>query len=48
MSEEGPALLIVDDHQGNRFTLTTRLKRQGYNNLTEAENGRSGRKHLTS
>ena len=39
MSEDGPALLIVDDHQGNRFTLTTRLKRQGYNNLTEAENG---------
>ncbi len=39
MSEEGPALLIVDDHKGNRFTLTTRLKRQGYNNLTEAENG---------
>lgn len=40
MSEEGPALLIVDDNEDNRYTLTRRLKREGYTNLTEAQNGR--------
>lgn len=39
MSEEGPALLVVDDNEDNRYTLTRRLKREGYSNLTEAENG---------
>jgi class 3 adenylate cyclase len=39
LSEEGPALLIVDDNEDNRYTLTRRLKREGYSSLTEAENG---------
>ena len=39
MSEDGPALLVVDDNEDNLYTLTHRLKRQGYNNLTTAENG---------
>ena len=39
MSEDGPALLVVDDNEDNRYTLTRRLKRQGYENLTTAENG---------
>ena len=39
MSEEGPALLVVDDNEDNRYTLTRRLKHEGYSNLTEAENG---------
>lgn len=30
MSEDGPTLLIVDDNEDNRFTLTRRLKREGY------------------
>jgi len=40
MSEDGPALLVVDDNEDNRYTLTRRLNRQGYENLTTAENGR--------
>jgi len=39
MSEDGPALLVVDDNEDNRYTLTHRLKRLGYENLTTAENG---------
>ena len=34
MSDAGAALLIVDDIDDNRFTLTRRLARQGYPNLT--------------
>ncbi len=38
--ETQPAnLLVVDDHQGNRYLLTRRLKRQGYENISVAENG---------
>ena len=33
-------LLIVDDNENNHYTLTQRLKRQGYSDLTTAENGR--------
>ena len=33
-------LLVVDDNENNRYTLTQRLKRQGYADLTTAENGR--------
>lgn len=39
-SEDGPALLVVDDNENNRYTLCRRLKREGYKNLTVAENGR--------
>jgi CheY-like chemotaxis protein len=40
MSGDGPALLVVDDNEDNRYTLTRRLRRQGYENITEVENGR--------
>lgn len=40
MSGEGPTLLVVDDNDDNRYTLTRRLKRQGYANIEVAENGR--------
>jgi sigma-B regulation protein RsbU (phosphoserine phosphatase) len=33
-------LLVVDDNDDNRFTLTRRLAREGYTNLTSAVNGR--------
>jgi len=34
------ALLVVDDNEDNRYTLTRRLSREGYTNLTTAANGR--------
>ena len=40
MSGDGPAVLVVDDNDDNRYTLTRRLRRQGYENITEVENGR--------
>ena len=40
MSVDGPALLVVDDNEDNRYTLTRRLTREGYANLTMATNGR--------
>jgi sigma-B regulation protein RsbU (phosphoserine phosphatase) len=33
------SLLIVDDNEDNRYTLTRRLQREGYVNLTSAEDG---------
>jgi adenylate cyclase len=33
-------LLVVDDNEDNRYTLTRRLNREGYANLLTAENGR--------
>ena len=39
MSEDQPALLVVDDNEDNRYTLMRRLKREGYTNVTFAENG---------
>jgi EAL domain-containing protein (putative c-di-GMP-specific phosphodiesterase class I)/PleD family two-component response regulator len=38
-SKEGITILVVDDHEDNRFMLTRRLKKLGYNNSIEAENG---------
>jgi class 3 adenylate cyclase len=35
----GAALLVVDDNEDNRYTLTRRLKREGYTNLTTANDG---------
>lgn len=32
-------LLVVDDNEDNRYTLTRRLKREGYTNLTTANDG---------
>jgi phosphoserine phosphatase RsbU/P len=40
VSADGPALLVVDDNDDNRYTLTRRLTREGYGNLTTATNGR--------
>lgn len=41
MSQEGSALLVVDDNEDNRYTLTQRLKRQGYANVATAQDGRA-------
>jgi sigma-B regulation protein RsbU (phosphoserine phosphatase) len=40
VSLDGPALLVVDDNEDNRYTLTRRLNREGYTNLTTASDGR--------
>jgi len=36
---EDAAILVVDDNEDNRYTLTRRLKRIGLKNIVEAENG---------
>ena len=40
MSDVDPAVLVVDDNEDNRYTLTRRLKRQGYENVATAVHGR--------
>ena len=40
MSGDGPAILVVDDNEDNCYTLTRRLKRQGYDNVATAGHGR--------
>ena len=40
MNAAEAALLVVDDNEDNRYTLTRRLKREGYTNLTTANDGR--------
>jgi len=40
VSAANSAILVVDDNEDNRYTLTRRLKREGYENLTTAEDGR--------
>jgi sigma-B regulation protein RsbU (phosphoserine phosphatase) len=42
------ALLVVDDNEDNRYTLTRRLQREGYTNLTTAADGRQALKILNS
>jgi adenylate cyclase len=42
------ALLVVDDNEDNRYTLTRRLKREGYTNLTTANDGRQALELLKS
>jgi adenylate cyclase len=39
MSAREPALLVVDDNEAHRYTLTRRLRRDGYSEIAEAENG---------
>lgn len=34
-----PSLLVVDDNEDNRYTLTRRLKREGYSDVTEVGDG---------
>ena len=40
MNDDGPAILVVDDNEDNCYTLTRRLKRQGYDNVATAGHGR--------
>ena len=40
VSQDGARLLIVDDNEDNLYTLTQRLRREGYTNLGTARNGR--------
>jgi len=42
------ALLIVDDNEDNRYTLTRRLQREGYSNLTAATDGQQALELLQS
>ncbi len=37
--KENITILVVDDHEDNRFMLTRRLKKLGFKNYLEAENG---------
>ncbi|WP_170766392.1 adenylate/guanylate cyclase domain-containing protein [Ruegeria lacuscaerulensis] len=46
MSLKEPAILIVDDNEDNRYTLTRRLKREGYWNLVEAHDGHEALERL--
>ena len=39
MSEQQAAILVVDDNEDNRYTLTRRLKREGYTDIGLAEDG---------
>ncbi len=41
MAEDAqPAILLVDDDENNRYTLSRRLQRENYTDITEAENGK--------
>jgi adenylate cyclase len=40
MSGGAPAILVVDDNEDNRYTLVRRLKREGYEAVSEAADGR--------
>ena len=42
------ALLVVDDDEGNRYTLAGRLEREGYTNVTTAADGRQALELLQS
>jgi sigma-B regulation protein RsbU (phosphoserine phosphatase) len=48
MTNSEAAVLIVDDNEHNRYTLTRRLKREGYANLTTADNGRQALEALNA
>lgn len=39
-ADRGPALLVVDDNEDNRYLLVNRLRRLQYTRITEAVNGR--------
>ncbi len=40
MTAGEPKILVVDDNEDNRYTLTRRLRREGYADLREARDGR--------
>ena len=48
MNPAEAALLVVDDNEDNRYTLTRRLKREGYTNLTTANDGKQALQLLRS
>jgi adenylate cyclase len=48
MSQDGPALLVVDDNEDNLYTLTQRLRREGYQRLWTARDGRQALELLRS
>ena len=48
MNPAEAALLVVDDNEDNRYTLTRRLKKEGYANLTTANDGRQALELLKS
>src|SRR5262249_43203921 len=48
MTNSDATVLIVDDNEHNRYTLTRRLNREGYLNLTTADNGRQALKALNA
>jgi phosphoserine phosphatase RsbU/P len=41
MNPSNASLLVVDDNEDNRYTLTRRLNREGYANLSTANDGRA-------
>src|SRR5688572_27907268 len=43
---QAQTLLLVDDNEDNLYTLTLRLKGEGYNNLVTAANGREALERL--
>jgi class 3 adenylate cyclase len=46
MNGAGPLILVVDDIEDNRYTLTRRLQREGFQNIIEATNGREALEQL--
>ena len=42
MSGNGPVILVVDDNEDNRYTLTMRLRREGWETIFQAQTGRAG------
>src|SRR5712691_4272894 len=46
MTDDAPALLVVDDNEDNRYTLVQRLKRLSYTNVTTAVDGNEALRHL--
>jgi sigma-B regulation protein RsbU (phosphoserine phosphatase) len=48
VNPDSAALLVVDDNEDNRYTLTRRLTREGYTNLTTANDGRQALELLRS
>jgi class 3 adenylate cyclase/CheY-like chemotaxis protein len=48
MSQDGSAILVVDDNEDNLYTLTQRLRREGYTRLTTARDGRQALQLLGS
>ncbi len=45
-AKSNAAILVVDDNEDNRYTLTRRLKREGYENVTTANDGRQALEQL--